>query len=163
MTARAFSANFGKVVVLINDAYFMVEPAEPVIVSANSQLRTASGGAHEVTRIAGPQYAAACSELLHGHPDGPAQGSAWLTGSPGEKFALTAGRRQVIQAITLRYINGEPIRATPEIVYHAARYAFAVAEEAGNPEHRYVSLGNPSWLRHSKTGGNGSRPAQGGC
>jgi len=44
---------------------------------------------------------------------------------------LTAGNRKVIQAITLRYVDGEPIRATPEIVYHAARSAFAQADGAG--------------------------------
>jgi hypothetical protein len=44
---------------------------------------------------------------------------------------LTAGKRQVIQAITLRYFNNERIRATPEIVYHAVRASFAVADDAG--------------------------------
>jgi O-acetyl-ADP-ribose deacetylase (regulator of RNase III) len=130
-SAAAITASFGAVTVAVCDAYFMAQPADAVIVSANSHLRTASGGAHDVTRVAGARYAAACSELLHGHADGLPQGSAWLTGSPGEKFGLTTGKRQVIQAITLRYVNGEPIRATAEIVYHAARSAFAVADEAG--------------------------------
>ena len=58
------------------------------------------------------------------------QGSAWLTGH-GANFTLTAGQRKVIQAITLRYFVGERIRATTEIVYHAARSAFAVADDAG--------------------------------
>jgi hypothetical protein len=31
----------------------------------------------------------------------------------------------------LRYFSGDRIRATPEIVYHAARSAFAVADDAG--------------------------------
>lgn len=31
----------------------------------------------------------------------------------------------------MRYVESEPIRATPEIVYHAARSAFAIADEAG--------------------------------
>jgi O-acetyl-ADP-ribose deacetylase (regulator of RNase III) len=119
------------VTVIVSDAYFMLEPASAVIVSANSHLRTATGGAHEVTRVAGSRYAAACAELLQGHPDGLPQGSAWLTGEPGEEFGLTVGKRKVLQAITIRYFNGGPIRATPEIVYHAARSAFAVADEAG--------------------------------
>ena len=44
---------------------------------------------------------------------------------------MTAGNRKVIQAITLRYVDGEPIRETPEIVYHAARSAFAQADGEG--------------------------------
>ena len=43
---------------------------------------------------------------------------------------MTAGKRKVIQAITLRYFNGDRIRATPAIIYHAARAAFAVADDA---------------------------------
>ena len=54
-----------------------------------------------------------------------------MTGYAGEEFTLTAGKRKVIQAITLRYFNGERIRATPEIVYHVAVSGFAVADEAG--------------------------------
>jgi O-acetyl-ADP-ribose deacetylase (regulator of RNase III) len=119
---------FGKVTIAVSDAYFLVEPAAAVIVSANSHLRTASGGAHDVTRIAGLNYQAACAALLRGHGDGLPQGSAWIT--DGE-FTLTAGKRKVIQAITLRYVDGEPIRATPEIVYHAARSAFAQLDSAG--------------------------------
>lgn len=109
----------------------MVEPAEAVIVSANSHLKTATGGAHDVTRVAGPEYQAVCAALLQGHPDGLPMGSASFTGDPGQMFLLTAGRRKVIQAITLRYLGGERIRATPEIVYHASRSAFTVADEAG--------------------------------
>ncbi len=56
------------------------------------------------------------------------KGSAWLTGGQGTEFILTAGKCRVIQAITIRYFNGQPIRATPEIVYHAARAAFARAD-----------------------------------
>src|SRR5260370_40422265 len=105
--------------------------AEAVIFSANSHLQTATGGAHDVTRVAGPEYQKACAALLEGHSDGLPQGSAWMTGSAGEEFTLTAGKRKIIQAITLRYFNEERIRATPEIVYHAARAAFAIADEAG--------------------------------
>ncbi len=130
-SARSISASFGKTTVVVSDGYFMVEPAAAVIVSANSHLKTATGGAHDVSRVTGPEYQRACTELLQFHPDGLPQGSAWLTGSAGEGFALTAGKRQVIQAITLRYFNNERIRATPEIVYHAARASFAVADGAG--------------------------------
>jgi O-acetyl-ADP-ribose deacetylase (regulator of RNase III) len=125
------TANFGKLSVAVSDAYFTVEPAAAVILSANSHLQTASGGAQDVTRVAGAAYQQACAALVHGRPDGLPQGSAWLTGTPGEEFVLTAGKRQVIQAITLRYFNHERIRATPEMVYHAARSAFAIADEAG--------------------------------
>ena len=109
----------------------MVEPAVAVIVSANSHLRTASGGAHDTARVAGQEYQRACAALLQGHPDGLPLGSARLTGDPSDRYKLTAGARRVIQAITVRYVNGERIRATPEIVYHAARSAFAVADDAG--------------------------------
>ncbi len=37
-----------------------------------------------------------------GHPEGLPQGSAWLTGGQRAEFALTAGKRGVIQAITVR-------------------------------------------------------------
>jgi O-acetyl-ADP-ribose deacetylase (regulator of RNase III) len=131
-SAQTVAATFGQVTVSVSDGSFMVEPAAAVIVSANSHLRTASGGAHDVTRVAGPDYQSACAELLQDHPDGLPQGSAWLTGGgQGAEFTLTAGTRKVIQAITLRYLNGQPIRATPAIVYHAARSAFACADEAG--------------------------------
>ncbi len=86
------TATFGRVTVIVSDAYFMVEPAEAVIVSANSHLRTATGGAHEVTRVAGSRYAAACGELLQGPPDGLPQGSAWLTGESGEDERLTTNQ-----------------------------------------------------------------------
>ncbi len=46
---------------------------------------------------------------------------------------VTAGKRQVTQAITLWYFNHVRIRATPEIVYHAARSALPVADQA-SPE-----------------------------
>jgi O-acetyl-ADP-ribose deacetylase (regulator of RNase III) len=125
------ASTFGKVTVAISDSYFMAEPAAAVIVSANSHLQTATGGAHDVARVAGLAYQSACAGLLQGHADGLPQGSAWLTGGQDSEFVLTAGKRKVIQAITLRYFNGERIRATPEIVYHAARSAFAVADAAG--------------------------------
>jgi O-acetyl-ADP-ribose deacetylase (regulator of RNase III) len=130
-SSRSLAAIFGNVTVAVSDAYFMLEPATAVIVSANSHLQTATGGAHEVTLIAGPDYKRACTALVAGHTDGLPQGSAWITGSPAEEFTLTAGKRIVIQAITLRYLHGQRIRATPEIVYHAARSSFAVADEAG--------------------------------
>jgi O-acetyl-ADP-ribose deacetylase (regulator of RNase III) len=130
-TPEAVTASFGSVEVAVSDCYFMVESAVAVIVSANSHLRTATGGAHEVTQVAGPEYGQACAALLHGQPDGLPQGTAWITGGQGAEFPLTAGKRGVIQAITIRYFNGQLIRATPEIVYHAARSAFAVADEAG--------------------------------
>jgi len=121
---------FGSVTVAVSDAYFMVEPAAAVIVSANSHLRTASGGAEETARVAGHEYERACAALLQGHPDGFPQGSAWLTGGASDSYELTAGRRRVIQAITIRYVNGQRIRATPEIVYRAARSAFALADDS---------------------------------
>jgi hypothetical protein len=43
---------------------------------------------------------------------------------------LKDGKRAVIQAITLRHLARERIRATPEVVYHSARSAFAVADDA---------------------------------
>jgi O-acetyl-ADP-ribose deacetylase (regulator of RNase III) len=106
----------------------MAEPAVAVIVSANFHLQTATGGAHDIARVAGLAYQSACAGLLQSHADGLPQGSAWLTGGQDSEFALTAGKRKVI---TLRYFNGERIRAAPEIVYHAARSAFAVADAAG--------------------------------
>jgi O-acetyl-ADP-ribose deacetylase (regulator of RNase III) len=124
------TATFGNLTVAVSDSYFMAEAVSAVLVSANSHLQTASGGAHDVTRVAGPAYAAACAALLEGKPEGLPQGSAWLTGQ-GADFTFTAGQRKVIQAITLRYFDGERIRATTEIVYHAARSAFAVADQAG--------------------------------
>jgi O-acetyl-ADP-ribose deacetylase (regulator of RNase III) len=129
--SAAFSATFGSVTVAVSEAYFMVEPAAAVIVSANSHLRTASGGAEETARVAGHEYERACAALLQGHPDGLPQGSAWLTGAASDSYKLTAGRRGIIQAITIRYVNGQRIRATPEIVYRAARSAFALADDAG--------------------------------
>jgi O-acetyl-ADP-ribose deacetylase (regulator of RNase III) len=84
-----------------------------------------------VTRVAGADYKQACAALLQGHPDGLPQGTAWLTGDHDQDYRLTAGKRKVIQAITLRYFNSERIRATAEIVYHTARSAFAIADEAG--------------------------------
>ena len=54
-----------------------------------------------------------------------------FTGDHGQEFPLTAGKHKIVQAITLRYFNGERIPATPEIVYHAARSAFAVADDDG--------------------------------
>ena len=110
-SAKSISASFGKVSVLVSDAYFMVEPAEAVVVSANSHLKTATGGAHDVTRVAGPAYQQACEALLQGHVDGLPQGSAWLTGDDGQGFPLTAGKRKVVQAITLRYFGHQRIRA----------------------------------------------------
>jgi len=62
---------FGKVTVAISDAYFVVEPAAAVIVSANSHLRTASGGAHDVTRIAGRLAPLCCKATLTACPKGP--------------------------------------------------------------------------------------------
>jgi hypothetical protein len=47
------------------------------------------------------------------------------------KELLKEGKRAVIQAITLRHLARERIRATPELVYHSARSAFAVADDAG--------------------------------
>src|SRR5262245_217406 len=93
-SAGTVMATFGKVTVVVSDAYFMVEPAAAVIVSANSHLQTATGGAHDVTRVAGPRYQQACAALLHGHPDGLPQGSAWLTGDPEDTFTLTGGKRK---------------------------------------------------------------------
>lgn len=55
---------------VVTDAYFMAEPAAGVIVSANSHLKTARGGAHDVSRVAGADYQQACAALLHGRPDG---------------------------------------------------------------------------------------------
>jgi hypothetical protein len=62
-----------------------------VIVSANSHLRTASRGAEETAR------------------------------RRERRLQTHRGPRRVIQAITVRYVNGQRIRATPEIVYRAAR------------------------------------------
>ncbi len=109
----------------------MAAPAEAVIVSANSYLQTATGSAHDVTRVAGPEYQKACAALLQGHSDGLPQGTACLTGDQGQDYPLTAGKRKVIQAITLRYFNGERIRATPDIVYHAARSTRRVPRAGG--------------------------------
>src|SRR5689334_17931226 len=104
VSRSAFSATFGNVTLVVSDAYFMADPAAAVIVSANSHLRARTGGAHEVAQAAAKsRYAAACSELVHGRPDGLPQGSAWLTGNTGEGFPLTAGKRRIIQAIMLRY------------------------------------------------------------
>lgn len=58
----------------VSDAYFMAERADAVIVSANSRLLTASGGAHDVTRVAGQTYQQACAALL--------QGSRWWWAYP---------------------------------------------------------------------------------
>jgi hypothetical protein len=137
---QTVSVTFGNVTLAVLDAYFMAEPAAAVIVSANSHLKTATGGAHDVTRVAQPGYAAACTALLQGHADGLPQGSAWLT-ADGAEFTLTAGKRKLIQAITLRYFDHERIRATPEIVYHAARSAFAMADKAGI-EHCHLPMGD---------------------
>src|SRR4051794_26965414 len=98
----------------------MVEPAAAVIVSANSHLKTASAGAHDVARLAGPDYGQTCGDLIRGRLDALPQGSAWLTGDGnGPEFPLSVCKRTVIQAITQRYFKGERIRATPAIVYHA--------------------------------------------
>src|SRR5262249_16934749 len=99
-----------------------------VIVSANSHLRAATGGAYEVAKAAGQGYEPACNAILHAHPDGLPQGSAWIVDGD---FKLTGGSRRVIQAIPMPYPPSEPIRATPEIVYHAARNALAAADAAG--------------------------------
>ena len=82
----AFSATFGSVTVAVSDAYFMVEPAAAVIVSANSHLRTASGGAEETARVAGQEYERACAALLQGHPDGLLQAPP---GSPAVRATAT--------------------------------------------------------------------------
>jgi hypothetical protein len=66
---------------------------------------------------------------LQGKPDGLPQSSAWLTGGEAT-YDLTAGRRKVIHAITLRYFNSQRVRATSEIVFHAARAPFAIADQA---------------------------------
>jgi len=63
-STEAISARFGKVVVTVSDRYFIVEPAAAVIVSANSHLKIASGGAHEVTRVISDDYQHACEVLL---------------------------------------------------------------------------------------------------
>lgn len=130
-SAQTITAIFGKVTVAVSDAYFMVQPARAVIVSANSHLHTATGGAHDVALVAGRDYQKACAALLQGHLDGLPQGSAWITGNNEDEFNLTTGKRKVVQAITLRYFNSQRIRATPEIIYHAARSAFARTDEAG--------------------------------
>ena len=59
----AINASFGSVTVVVSDSYFMAAPAEAVIVSANSHLKTATGGAHDVTHVAGADYKQACVAL----------------------------------------------------------------------------------------------------
>jgi len=109
----AITASFGSVTVVVSDSYIMAAPAEAVIVSANSHLKTATSGAHDVTRVAGADYKQACVALLLGHVDGLPQGTAWLPGDHDQDYRLTAGKRKIVQAITLRYFNGERIPATP--------------------------------------------------
>jgi hypothetical protein len=140
---------------------FMVEPAEAVIVSANSHLKTATGGAHDVTRVAGPAYQAACAALLQDHADGSAARHRLADGRPWpEVFPLTAGKRQVIQATTLRYFDGERIPATPDIVYHGAlgarrspsptRPASKASRPTSGPSATATALlDQPRWLRCS--------------
>ena len=84
----SISASFGQITVAVSDGYFMVEPAEAVVVSANSHLRTATGGAHDVTRIAGSRVCCepvpSCCRGIPGRSS--RKGSAWLTGGRGEEF-----------------------------------------------------------------------------
>lgn len=70
---QTVAATFGNLTVAVSDSYFMAEPASAMIVSADSLLHTASGGAHDVTRVVGQAYAAARAALLEGKPDGPSR------------------------------------------------------------------------------------------
>ena len=87
-STETLSARLGSATVAVSDRYFQVEPATAVIVSANSHLRAATGGAYEVAKAAGQGYEPACNALLHAHPDGLPQGSAWIVDGD---FKLTGG------------------------------------------------------------------------
>lgn len=97
------------------------------MVSANNGLIGGSSRAKDIALAAGPGYETECAEVAGSFgSDGIPQGRAVVTG--GYRLAQGNLRRRIIQAITIAYHNGARVKATPEIVYRAARAGLELAE-----------------------------------